>query len=365
MISLRHRRQKTTRIGLDIGECGARAVQLTRIGDSFQAYHAARAERQAASLEVDTQRDRNTRLGGQIHSCLSGADFRGRVVTTALSPPDVEFHSLELPEVNAAELVKVVEFETKRLFTRQHDRVETRHWTLPRAQGSAPTAIGVVVPYDKVVETMGLCSSAGLVCSRVDTGANALSRFGSLLNAWAPEEIWGLLDLGCRQSRMVLCLEDVPILVRTIGPGGEIWTKRIAEALGTSATTAEVQKCDHGISSTGRGVRAEAPMPPASELASVLLGILRSDLNELATEIKRSYEYILSCYPSRRAADLILVGGGAAMRNLPEYLARSLGIRVRRASAYLEGHSCRLRYGAPGKNTFEAVALAIGLAIGD
>jgi Tfp pilus assembly PilM family ATPase len=302
-------------------------------------------------------------------------------VATALSPPDIEFHSIELPNANTAELSKVVEFEVKRLFTRDDTRVETRHWTLPHT-GSAeggPNAVGVVIPYDKVVETVELCRGERLTCSRVDTGATTLSRFSDLLNAWPSEEIWGVLDLGHRQSRLILCLESVPILVRTVGAGGDVWTQRIAEALGTTAKTAEVHKRDHGIAVTSRDTTVSAVATVGghqsgehspqcdgtrAELASVLLGILRSDLNQLASEVKRSYEYALSCYPRRRAADLILVGGGAAMRNLPEYLTDALGIPVRRASAYLESSSCRLRYSSGKQNALEAMALAIGLAIG-
>lgn len=363
MISFGRLRHRATAIGLDIGECGTRAVQLVRAGDAFRVHRAARAERNATSLGADPQSDRSTRRTGQIQSCLSGADFRGRTAMTALSSPDVEFHSLELPKAGPEDLPQIVQFEVKRLFSRQDDRVETGHWLLPNLRGSAQNAIGVVVPYDKVIETVELCRSAGLVCSRVDTGATALSRFGTLLHTWTSQQIWGLLDFSHRQARLILCLEDLPVLVRTVGAGSQVWTQRIADALGTSTKTAEVQKRDHGISTSGRGVRGEAPAPPTSELASVLLGILRSDLNELAAEIKRSYEYVLSCYPSSGAADLILVGGGALMRNLPEYLAGALGIPVCRASAYLERDSCRLHCGAGTRKTLDSMALAIGLAV--
>jgi Tfp pilus assembly PilM family ATPase len=360
-------RQRTTPIGLDIGECATRAVQLTRLGDSFRVYNAACAERPTVPRGTDRQSESDTvsTLAGRIESCLSGAEFRGRAVLTALSSPEVEFHSLELPPVDTPQRAQIVECEVKRLSTRQAERVQTGYWALPSLGGSGPNAIGVVVPHDKVSERVELCRRAGLVCSRVDTGATALGRFGRLLNSWTSEQIWGLLDLSLRQSRLVLCLADVPVLVRTVGAGGDVWTERIAEALGTSARTAEVHKRDNGIAPTARGVREGSSTPPASELASVLRGILRSALNEMAAEIKRSYEYVLSCYPPRRAADLILVGGGALTRNLSEYLTSALGIPVCRASAYLDNDSCRLQCGAGRRSTLETSALAIGLAVGD
>ena len=60
--------------------------------------------------------------------------------------------------------------------------------------------------------------------------------------------------------------------------------------------------------------------------------------------------------------DLVLVGGGAAMRNLPEFLSDALGIPVRRASDYLNRSTCRVSYEAQQPERFDDYALAIGLA---
>lgn len=364
MIRTLCRRRRMSPIGIDIGHSGVRAVQLARDGDEFYLHSATRAERAASPAAEPEPGDNDKQIAGMIRSCLSNADCRGRTAVTSLSPPDVEFHSLELPKAEPAELAAVIEFEVKRLFTHRSDLLETGHWMLPLSRGSAPNAIGAVAATDKVLRAVQACRCSGLMCLGVDTSATTLSRLGSILGAWTEEQIWGVLDVSSRQARLALCLTDVPVLVRTVGVGGDVWTERIAEALGTSARTAEVQKRDYGIALRGRGIRAEAPLPPTSELASVLLGILRSDLNDLAAEVKRSYEYVLSCYTGCRAADLILVGGGAALRNLPEYLSSALAIPVCRASEYLDRSSCRLRYASGRSGIFETVALAIGLALG-
>ena len=191
----------------------------------------------------------------------------------------------------------------------------------------------------------------------------ALSRFGSLLNPWPSDAVWGILDLGLRETRTILCVDGVPVLVRTTGPGGEAWTAQIAEALEISVKAAEVQKRDAGLALTGRGVRAEGVATPAGELAAILTGVLRNDLQTLAGEVKRSYEYVLSCYPRRRAADLVLVGGGAVTKNLAEYLAQALGIPVCPASAWLSRDGCRLRFASGRQSRIEELALAVGVAI--
>ncbi|UCE60107.1 MAG: pilus assembly protein PilM [Phycisphaerales bacterium] len=361
MVSVLGVRQKTTAIGLDIGECGVRAVQLSRSGNSYQTARAVRAERDIAG---GSPADREQWLERHVSNCVRQASFKGRSASVAVCQPDAEFHALDLPEAKPTELGEIVQNEVTRLLAGQYNRVETAYWRLPHTSIAAPNAIGVATPYEKVVGIVSLCRSAGLTCSRVDIAATALGRFGCTLNSFGADEVWGVLDLGHRQARLILCLGDVPVLVRTVGAGGAEHTTRIAEALGTSVQTAEVQKRDHGIALGARGMRQGSGGVPASELASVLHGILRTDLNALASEIKRSYEYVLSCYPGKHAADLILVGSAATMRNLSEHLGEVLGIPVACASAYLQGSSCRLRYASGKQNPLESSALAIGLAIG-
>ena len=94
-----------------------------------------------------------------------------------------------------------------------------------------------------------------------------------------------------------------------------------------------------------------------------MLGALRPELRELAAEVKRSYEYVLSCYRDRQVCDLVLTGGGALMLNLPELFSDQLGITVKRASDYLESETCRLRYAAGQRHPIEVLATATGLAM--
>ena len=358
------RRHKPTPIGIDLGESGTRAVQLQRCGAVYRVRRTARSEQ---SLGAEDRMDRAKRRAQHLRMCLKQGEFHGSAAVAALNPPDVEFHALELPAATPGELDRIVHWEVERLMTASMGEAEIRHWTLPPTPAAAPNAVGVATARAVVAETLAACREGRVVCTAVDTGATALAQFGAMLNRWSAEVVWGILDLGYRQTRMVACVDDVPVLVRSTGRGGRAWTERIMEALETSFKTAEVQKCDHGIARSSRGIRGGAgeadSAAPSSDLAAMLLGILRSDLNDLASEVRRSYEYVLSCYPSRQAADLVLVGGGAAMRNLPEFLADSLGIPVHRASHYLEGPSSRLSCGSETAGQLPSLALAVGLAL--
>ena len=355
------RRNRRTPIGVDIGENGTRTVQLVRNGDHYAVAHAARCERAVTGTDAE---DHPGELKHWTKSCIRQAEFRGSDAVVGLNTPDVEFHALELPNAAPAETDRMVGWEVARLMTDSEQEVETRHWMLPPTQVTAPNAIGVAATRNVVARTLGLCKDVNLNCLAVDTGATALCRFGTILNKWHLEVVWAVLDLGFRETRLIVCSEDIPLLVRSVGTGGGGWTKRIAESLQTSIKTAEVQKCGHGIAAPAGQIRDGAGgASPTLELSSLILGILRSNLNDMALEVKRSYEYVLSSYPKRRAGDLILVGGGASMRNLPDFLTDSLGIPVRRASSYLGEPSCRLRCKSSKQEYLDTLALATGLAL--
>jgi len=359
-------KRKRSRIGLDIGASGVRAVQLTRSAGGYELTNAASGDRSSSEPGAQaTGQDLalGDRIGTVIRTDRGGrVRFHGKDVAVALATPDVEFHTLELPaavfHADEAEAEQIVKYEVERLMTGQQSRVETRHWRLPQTviradQGGrvcvpAPNAIGTGAAHETINRTIEVCAKAGLTCSHLDTTATALARFGAVLQCRPKDQVWGVLDVGDRQARLTLCLEDTPILVRTAGAGGHAWTQRIADALQLSFKAAEIHKRDHGIALTGRQTRDPADEGTRSELASLILGALRADLNDLASEVKRSYEYVLGCYPGRRAADLVLCGGGSLLHHFPEFLGEALGIPVRRASSYLQSELCRLGFVAEG-----------------
>lgn len=355
---------KTTPIGLDIAAQGVRAAQLTRRSQGYALRAFARIER--ANVPTASEK-REVLISGFIRNCLHQVSFQGNDLRAGLSMPDIDFHALELPESigdeSEEEVGRIVQWEVQRLTTRQSEKLETRHWLLPAARPSAPNAMGAASTEAKVMQVVATCRDAGTVCTQVDATAAALARFGNLVADWSNEVVWGLLDLGFRQTRLILCVDEVPVLVRHAGSGGEAWTERIAEALQVSQKTAEFQKREAGIELVGRGVRGDDVEAPRAELGAILTGILRADLNTMAAEVKRSYEYVLSCYPSRRAGGLLLVGGGAALRNLPEFLTNALGIPVHRAADCATREESRLDIAGCNADVIDGFAVSLGLAI--
>lgn len=357
-------RSRPSLIGLDFGETALRAAQLRMTSVGAEVTSLAQWERPSppdAATHAAAVEDGIRRL-------FAGSEFKGDSVAVALNPPQVEFHVLELPRAaleGGADAEQVMHWEIGRLTSHSAEQIETRHWMLPARAGAPAGAMGVSVQPEVVRAVMDLCRRGGRRCRCVQTGATALQQFGRRLRAWDDNEVWGMLDLGARHTRLILSLGETPLLIRQTGEGGAFWTERIAQVLQISPGAAEIQKKAHGIApQPGRG-KTDARTEADDEVAVMLFSALRSELHDMAAEIKKSYEYVLGTYPGRKAADLVLAGGGALLANLPEFLSGILGIAVHRCGTYARRPECRIRVGAHGRPTLEESATAIGLALSE
>lgn len=361
MLALKSWHRLRTPIGIDMGAMGVRAAQATLRDGVYEVQRAAQSELPWSGKGPEPDGEDAGKL---LVNCLPKGGFRGRTAAAALSTPDLEYHALDLPAAALKEdAAPVIRVEVERLSAQTSLAIETRHWILPAPGTPGPNTLAVGASQEAVARMLEVCAQAGLHCTRVEPAATALVRFGLRLARWEAKSVWGVLDLGARQSRLVLCSGETPILVRTTGTGGRSWTQRIADALQLSFKAAEVHKRTHGITLSGRVQDREKPDGGRSELSALLLGALRLDLNELAAEVKRSYEYVLGCYPHHQASDLVLVGGGALLRNLAEHLSQGLGIAVNPASEYLGRSDCRVSFLNAGRESMESYALAIGLTM--
>jgi Tfp pilus assembly PilM family ATPase len=359
-LSLRGIRKHASPIGLDLGTTAVRAVQVEHRDRGWSVAHLSRCA-------IEGQGD-PAAVREAAARCLRQGNFVGRKVCAALPGQNIEYHMLELPEKvaegNSHTQQLIVENEVRRLMTQGDAAVEIRHWTLPRSSASAaPSAIGAAAPRELVMGLVDLCANADATCSCVDLSAWALARFGTAMHAWGDNEVGGVLDLGAAQARLVLSVRGVPVLVRAVGEGGTAWTHKLAETLQISDKAAEIQKREHGLAFHDG---AQAPAGSDSELASLVFGALRTDISKLATQVKRSYDFVISCYPGAPIGTLLLTGAGARLSNLHAHLATMLGIRVRRPSDAAGPDDRGDRPPAlPGRETLEEYAEALGLALSE
>ena len=370
MLSWKRPRIGPTAIALDPGYTGMRAVQLRPSGRQWAIAQLSRYD-DGKPVGED---DRTETWQRRMHFCYERGHFSGRFVKLAFGTPEVSYHALEVPEGivtrNNDETGIVIREEIRRMLPPVGEDEEQRdlltaHWAVPEANIKAPNVVGVVTRRKVLDDALLAAKHAHLECLAIDCSATALSRLGNLLRPENDRQVWGLLDIGYRESRLVVCKDDIPVLTRAVGDGGQTWTKLIADDLSITEQSAEIQKKEHGINVPRRKDDPSPVEGNGTEVGTMLFGILRASLTSLAGEINRSYEYALSCYGHCDAADLILVGAGAQLKQLPQFLSEALGIPVHRASDYLDRSDCRLDIDNQDPSVLGRFANAIGLAVSE
>lgn len=320
------RRAVTGPLGLDLGRTSVRVAQVRAAGEkrTVTLLSSLPVKEESATLNPSHPAfDRVARWLRQI-----GAAGRNTIV--GLSAPDVELHAMQLPpssdDVDPEQIRQAARFEIERLMRFDEGAAEIDFWRTPPVKGAASGAIGVAASKATVSTMLALCRDAKLDCTRVDATPCALARFGL---AWrgthtVDEEVWGVLDLGDRSSRLILCAGPTPVLARAFDYGGDSWAARIAESLRVSRLTAQQQMRDFGICRVAR----DRTQQGATVVGEMIYSVLRRDLDTMQQELERSYRYVLSCYAQRRPGPLILTGGGACMPNLADLFAERLGIEA-------------------------------------
>lgn len=360
-------RSTLTPIGLDVGQSALRTAQLRREGNRWSVVNLASCRRRSPDRGGDESgfAIRAARWFSELH-------LNTRRVVAGLSPPDVELHPIDAPalreRISDEERDEIVQQEIDRLTSFDATPAESNCWLLPASGSLRTTAIAVAAHPESINDTLQLCTAAKLACDQIDATPCALARFGAVYRGLssADADVWSVLDLGGRMSRLIVCVGAVPVLTRTFRNGGWSWTEKLAEALSVSPATAERQKCDHGIAAVRRDEAASTTAPRSSTtLQDMVFNVLRSDLDEMSAELERSYRYVLQCFHGRSPGPLILVGGGAAMFGLDDLLQEHLGVEVISTSRTVP-ERCRFNFTGCDDVMRKAIgeyACAIGLAL--
>jgi Tfp pilus assembly PilM family ATPase len=361
-----------TCVGLDVGQSALRAAQLRRLPGARRGWAVtvlAACHRRGPERGGDESKfvERAARWMNQLGLRRAG-------IVAGLSPPDVEIHPVDLSTdagaLDRANGPDVVRQELERLITFAADDVETDYWRLPSSPAGRTTAVGVAARSDAISQVLAICQAAGMDCRQIDATPCALARFGALYRGLPgdDEDVWSIVDLGGRMSRIIVCLGEAPILARAFIYGGRNWTDKLAQSLAVSPQTAERHKQDYGIVRSVPDGHGQAPAARTiATLGELIYNVLRTDLDEMCAELERSYRYVLQCFPGHAPGPVVLTGGGAGLCGLDGHLRRKLGVEV-----FVPGQTVpdasrldctSLRGDSSAAGSIAEYASAIGLAI--
>ena len=326
--AIKKHRTARSHLGIDAGRESVRVAQLSRNDGVWTAKLLVswRVPRGTPSYHDDPA------VAERLSRWLRKLNARGRGAVVGLSPPDIELHAMELP-LSAGDddgQRMAARFEVQRLMSFNDSAAEIDFWPVPASKFMSTTAIGVAALKSRLDSILRISSDAHLDCVQVDAAPCALARFATAIRGASAtdDDVWGVLDLGRRMTRLILCVGETPVVARVFEYGGDSWTKKLASSLAVSEEAAERHKCDQGIVRLARSRSTQPAETARGAIGEMIYNVLRSDLNAILGEVERTYRYVLQCYSGRQPGPLMLTGGGAAMHNLDRLIADQLGIEV-------------------------------------
>ncbi|MBI3115407.1 MAG: type IV pilus assembly protein PilM [Candidatus Kerfeldbacteria bacterium] len=357
--------RKASYLGIDLGASSLKIVELKNEGGRPKLVTYGFAEQRTDVVRSDSAEDQQ-RIVVALKAILRKARVSTNRLVAALPSFAVFTSIISLPEMSKKDLFAAVRWEAKKFVPMPLEEM-VLDWRLLQKQESAegnqllagsrkpnadsrpagPKSMKVLLtaaPKNLVRRYIEIFRTCDLQIVSLETEAFALQR--SLIGAEPNPTM--IVDIGAVATDVSVVVDGIPLINRSIDAGGDTITKAIANSLSVDPERAEQFKRDFGIASTSGGV---------NELPQAIDFVISSIVNEI--------RYVLNLYRAqeeRPIEKLILAGGSAFLPQLPEYLSKTLNMKVIIGDAW-----ARVIYPKELKVALDEIgprfAVAIGLAM--
>jgi type IV pilus assembly protein PilM len=347
-------------IGLDIGHDSVKLLQFEVKERSLWVHCSARRTLDAGGSAASVRDGELVRPQAvqAIRQLLSDNDFHGRSVVTALPRQILHVKNLRLPMMPAAEMVAVVQFEARNIFTFDQNEGhiefipagEVRHGNEVRQE---VIVLGAkLVDIDRFLEQL---HPSGAVVDSLDVEPcglyRCIERF--VRRRDDEQEIHVLVDLGMFRTQVLIGKGRDLSFYKTIEIGGGRFNDSVSRKLGI---TIEEARAVRRRMAAGK---IEATRDPVRQ---AVFDATRSTMEELTKEISLCLRYYSVTFRGQRPARVRLMGGEALDPQLVSILNSVLNIPVEPARP-LYSVNCDTMKGFDRTGPSAEWALAMGLGL--
>lgn len=347
-----------TAVGVDIGTSSVKIVQIkkTQSGPELVAY-----DMEAIPADAITEgniQDPQT-ISAVIKDLLKRNKIKPERSFASISGQNVIMRFTKLPQMSEEDLDQTVRIEAEQYVPYAIDEVSITHAILSEIvedDGGGKFFILLVVAQKDLVNSYLSALKAGGIAAEVvdvDTIAaiNALEEsIKQTADSQEGGEVVAIIDSGARTTNISVLKSGVLGFTRNIPIAGNNITQGIQGFMKQEFDQAEAIKIEEGevmIGDTGGNEVAE---------------IIKTTVEELSSEIRRSFDYYKAQTREPLIHRIILTGGSANLKSFNTYLSNELGVDVYMGNP-LEG----IQVTAPDTdllyNNLQQFAVAIGLAL--
>jgi type IV pilus assembly protein PilM len=304
--------------GLDIGHGSLKVMQLAErsgdpktppqvIGYGFTTFDTA-AQENGVILQPET-------IAKAAHELFKNnlvGDITTRRVAIAIPAYRTFTRSLQLPKMQAHELLEAVELEAEQYIPLPLDDLYMDYEVVSQNAENIELFL-VAVPRSIVNSYLNLAQIIGLETVMIEPTLGASTRLFSLVDN--NDEAAFIIDFGS-QSSDISIFNKQTIATGTVQGGGVNFTQAIKSKLRVSQEEAGNIKTRYGLGVSKRQPEIQQALKPT--------------LEQLVKEIQRMLRYYEERYGNKQPIkQVITLGGGANMPGLSEYLTQALRLAVR------------------------------------
>jgi Tfp pilus assembly PilM family ATPase len=321
-------------IGVDIGTQSVKLVQVERSGGRIQLSEALVIRRREAWDDSTSAEPPVAESGEEVRAGLAlGQGFTGRGAAVTLTMSLCDIRPLTIPDGSPGERRDVVARELTSLSGSVDGNREFDFWPIDLGadkQMSPENVLAASISRDWSQQVAKDLSAAHLVGNVLDVLPLALARAIEIGAPGSSRRPVAAVDWGYRRGTLCMVLDGCPMFVRCLRDAG---FAAVIEALSRSlsVTEEEAQKLltDHGLPSQTAG--------GTDELQSIIAEVAAQPLQTFAEELDRTITFLQQQRRSLVPEQVVLFGGGAAIRNIAPFLSDKLDIPISTWS--LEGQS--------------------------
>jgi type IV pilus assembly protein PilM len=294
--------------GIDIGAGGIKAVRI-RQGKQPELLA-------AATIELPPDTAARESVSTDLRYLLSEKKIGAKHVITQMPGKDLTIRSLTLPKMPLTELREAVRWEAKRHISYPLDTALVEYLiTGEKKEGTVDKYDLVMVAADagKVKEHLLPFDEASINIEAVDANALALRNVLFYRDEDTAADTL-VVDIGAGKMEIDIFKGGILRFSRCLETGGADLTRLVADDLNIGMQEAEAFKRNIDL----------LPSPEKNRTVAAVAGRLDAFL----MEIRRSVEYYRTTYREKAVDRVVLAGGTALMRGLPEYFSQSLGLPV-------------------------------------
>jgi type IV pilus assembly protein PilM len=312
-------------IGIDVGTCRAKLVQLVASGGAYSVGACAKVD--LPDLAGMMAEVREGVLIERIRAKLKERKFRKVECISALQDHEVSIRNIRVPCVGERELEAAVREEAKSKFPFDVDKALLRFLVAGEVRHGEDTRLEVILfaaPEEAVENHIRRLQRMELTPVSLDVQHCAMFRtFERYLRRKEDEnEVNVFVDLGGITKVVITQGRDI-LFIKNINKGAMTFNEAVASRLGISV--AEATALRWRVAQDGSAAGAENCGP---EIRQALVDAIRPEVEELADEINKCLRYYNVTFRGARPQHLTFVGGESHDGDIPARLGQRLGYTV-------------------------------------